>query len=436
MNTTPKTAQIITTQNYMLKFQCIGGQCENDCCHGWAIQISKVFYDFLKQLSKKNFRDRKRFKRIKIKPEGHELSYAHMELNKNESCPYMNPDGLCDIHLRYGHKKLGIPCKDYPRIVRSVANALELSGTLSCPEMARDVLLCKDSYHIIDTDSGIISGTSGYVSFAITGNLDANPYKKHRSHIRKALLNVVDLVDLNFNEKLFLLIRFSADISTFIFNSCPEFPFEKLVSVTSQLTTPDHYRPLIQEYSQVPDNSNYSIGLVQAMLAFRSDIDSDFNQLLELCWSNVGSEWSKGSIDNIDQQALDQLVEFYSDRKERLNSTYNQRIDGYFTCFMGYFFFRNPYFLEDNISLYLRGLILQINIVKFLFITHPELNAVIQESTDNNDEERLDKTIVEVAYRTARAFEHLNPELLDIMATVLNENGINTPDTIATLIKT
>ncbi len=56
--------------------------------------------------------------------------------------------------------------------------------------------------------------------------------------------------------------------------------------------------------------------------------------------------------------------------------------------------------------------------------------------TETYQTDILDKTIVDVAHRTARAFEHLNAEILDIMSTVLDEKGINTPDTIATLIKT
>ncbi|OOZ37733.1 hypothetical protein [Solemya velesiana gill symbiont] len=40
----------ILTMRYATQFKCIGGDCPDDCCHDWDIQIDKKTYQNLKKL--------------------------------------------------------------------------------------------------------------------------------------------------------------------------------------------------------------------------------------------------------------------------------------------------------------------------------------------------------------------------------------------------
>lgn len=55
-------------------------------------------------------------------------------------------DGICGIHRDYGTDFLGDACFFYPRTLRRLGDRVSMSGTLSCPEVARLALFSDDAF--------------------------------------------------------------------------------------------------------------------------------------------------------------------------------------------------------------------------------------------------------------------------------------------------
>ncbi len=123
---------------YAKKFRCIGGKCEDNCCHTWEVDVDKATYQkyqatpaLQKMLSESlvltNKRDDSKFAAI------HQVS--------SSDCPMHLSDGLCRIHKEFGEAYLSKTCATYPRVSRRVDGLFEHALLLSCPEAARLVLL-------------------------------------------------------------------------------------------------------------------------------------------------------------------------------------------------------------------------------------------------------------------------------------------------------
>lgn len=121
---------------YYDKFRCTADKCTDNCCIGWEICIDSETADFYKTVGgdlgirlKEN-----------ISTEG-EPSF----ILKNERCPFLNKNNLCDIITELGETSLCQICRDHPRWFEWYGNEKEGGIGLSCPEGAR-LILTEDSF--------------------------------------------------------------------------------------------------------------------------------------------------------------------------------------------------------------------------------------------------------------------------------------------------
>ncbi len=59
----------------------------------------------------------------------------------SKRCPFLDDNFLCEIQVHHGEEALSKVCNAYPRVVNLIDGSLELSATISCPEVARLILL-------------------------------------------------------------------------------------------------------------------------------------------------------------------------------------------------------------------------------------------------------------------------------------------------------
>lgn len=128
--------------SYMGKFHCIGGECEDTCCAGWKITIDESSYLKYKKTKSKTVQRKINGNLVLIKKElRNSKNYAYFKMDPLNRCPMLTEGGWCSIQHELGENALSPVCKTYPRIVNVVDNQIEVSGVLSCPEIARLVLL-------------------------------------------------------------------------------------------------------------------------------------------------------------------------------------------------------------------------------------------------------------------------------------------------------
>ena len=120
-------------------FRCLGADCEDTCCDGWAITIDKPTYEKYRQCPDPEWHAS--FARlIAINTAGAtDHDYARIQLSTT-TCPFLS-EGLCSIHKKFGEEYLSVTCASFPRVWNVVDDVLEKSLDLGCPEAARRALL-------------------------------------------------------------------------------------------------------------------------------------------------------------------------------------------------------------------------------------------------------------------------------------------------------
>ena len=217
----------VITQQYMDGFQCIGDRCENNCCHGWNVDLDKNSYVWMKKKFQNAPKELKRFKQfVKVKDKNNKRFHASILIKADQSCPYLEDNGLCEIHKRFGETRLSHVCRSYPRRFYHDHGQIELSGSLSCPEVARRALLNKDATALTSIPFARIQKlTDFYDQWA---NLDSEHYTLHREPIRQIMMLIAAAEGYSIEERLNLIIHFASNLDPFIYKGCPAFPDQKL----------------------------------------------------------------------------------------------------------------------------------------------------------------------------------------------------------------
>lgn len=119
-------------------FHCLGADCEDTCCDGWAVTVDQPTYEKYEQCSDPAWRaSLLNLITITEKPTPHD--YARIQLSTS-TCPFLS-EGLCSIHKSLGEHYLSVTCASYPRVWNAVDDVFEQSLDLGCPEAARQALL-------------------------------------------------------------------------------------------------------------------------------------------------------------------------------------------------------------------------------------------------------------------------------------------------------
>lgn len=128
---------------YMKRFKCTGTECEDSCCMGWGLDIDKGSYNKYKSVEHEELTPM--FDRYIVVNDqiSSDQRYAKVILDNKAACPFLNEKMLCKIQCIMGEEYLSNVCATYPRVLNVVDGILEMSGILSCPEIARLALLNK-----------------------------------------------------------------------------------------------------------------------------------------------------------------------------------------------------------------------------------------------------------------------------------------------------
>jgi len=127
--------------DYYLEFNCIADKCKHNCCIGWEIDIDDSTYKYYQTLTGK-FEE-------KIKKSISTYGTPHFILDKNERCPFLNDNNLCDIIAELGHDKLCQICSDHPRFRNFLSDRTEIGLGFCCEEAVHIALNKKDKTRLV-----------------------------------------------------------------------------------------------------------------------------------------------------------------------------------------------------------------------------------------------------------------------------------------------
>lgn len=126
--------------DYYDNFRCSGNKCEDTCCKDWNISIDKKTYMLYKNLKNSEFKNKLMESIGRNRQSKSELDYAKIKLANNK-CPMLSEYGLCEVYTNLGEEHMCNTCKTYPRSYNLVEDIMESSLSISCIEVARNILL-------------------------------------------------------------------------------------------------------------------------------------------------------------------------------------------------------------------------------------------------------------------------------------------------------
>ena len=128
---------------YYQNFKCIADKCKHSCCIGWEIDIDQSMLDKYASLS--NPYSSTIIESIDFK------GAPHFRL-KNNNCPHLNYDGLCNIIINCGDEYICNICREHPRFYNFTNYGKEVGVGLSCEAACELILNSNDFDQIIEID--------------------------------------------------------------------------------------------------------------------------------------------------------------------------------------------------------------------------------------------------------------------------------------------
>ncbi|EJT6170864.1 flagellin lysine-N-methylase [Clostridium perfringens] len=136
---------------YMNDFKCIGPNCIDTCCAGWDINIDENTFKKYES-DKGNLKELINGKYLKNSESGDSFNYGFMKITKDNKCPFLNDNLLCEIHGKCGEENLSITCRRYPRVFNIIDDIYEKSGLPSCEEICSKAFLNKEKMEFIEIE--------------------------------------------------------------------------------------------------------------------------------------------------------------------------------------------------------------------------------------------------------------------------------------------
>ncbi|MCR8844815.1 flagellin lysine-N-methylase [Paenibacillus sp. SC116] len=399
--------------SYMRKFECIGGACEDTCCSGWSITLDKKSYKSYKKTKSKDLKSRMQGK-IEKTPEflHSDRSYAYFKMDENERCPMITTGGLCSIQLELGEQALSPTCSTYPRKINRINEQLEMSASLSCPEVARLALLNENGIEFDEVEFDMSS------NWAISQQMNTH--------------------DTLTNQHLFWPIRmFSIEI---VQNRRVELP-DRLVAlglfiarIQQELAAGNVHdiEHIIHEYRMKMNNTQY--------LEAIHNIDVSIELQVKVLLGILQNRFNYGTVGKRYEQVLSELKEGYA--IDEIGNEISEVVEVYKHNYLNYYY---PFINEHEY-------ILENYVVNAIFknVFPSDMNQVFQEYTTlmvnyamikvhlvgvAGYNKRLDyEIIIKTIQALVKTTEH-HSHYLEGVLTMLDANKFNTMAHISTLIK-
>ena len=142
----------VVQPDYYQKFQCIGSDCEdNCCCAGWRVDIDSATWQRYQSCQSETLAPLLReVIQLETRPEKKSpKSFASVRFQPDRRCPFLQADMLCMIQRELGSEALSDICALYPRLINQFGRQQEYGLVVSCPEAARVVLLHPDPITLV-----------------------------------------------------------------------------------------------------------------------------------------------------------------------------------------------------------------------------------------------------------------------------------------------
>jgi len=418
----------LITLRAMERFRCIGSDCEEDCCHGWAVFVKKEAFSRIREAM--GSAGKNRFKSSLTWDK--EKNIGIMKLRANGDCSFLDARRLCHLQGRYGAEILPTACTMFPRSVAKNGSCHELTGSIACPEFARLLLQNDDGADLVENSTDLLPVPT--LPLAATTPDNPTPYQAKLDPVRELVLSLLTLRDIPVRSRLFILARFADRTAPFFSNTKSNCDEAKLRSEIEGLHNPPLLRELADNFAALKPRSDWALGMIQTLLVIRTRLgEPALGTLIRRIWAT--NEEAHGSSAEVAVQRAEggynpaTLLATYGAMAHRLESKYSARVDLYFENFSRHYFFTHWFTDSENLLLHTLKLLVPICVIRFLFYSHPDLVRHFEinggAGLASTEEETLVNRCAIEAFLTYGRTIHHTPDFLQRLRQSLAEQEMN-----------
>ena len=431
-------ANAFYTYPAMLEFSCIGDQCEDTCCQSWDIRFDKHHYTLLQACVEQDSDQKQLFEKyVRLLEEGDDKNYALVTLNDKGVCPFLDTTGWCELHKHYGVAPLSNVCAFYPRVISQYDNRYEVAGALSCPEVARQTLLGDKSFRIVEMSADLLPRPDDFPVTRRITDIENDDYLEHFPEVRQSFLQLIADEAYPFETRLFALSSLANNLSAFYFENCSNLNQQTLQKELNKFLLEDGLDNIQSYISEYAPDAPLAMIVVQAVLRLRLQQfpDESLSKLIAAVFALYESSMAEQPELYGGNIPPDILSQTYQRNANLLAERYPVLLEQVFSRYVQNCLFREWFVSMPNPFVYVHMLTIRIAMLKFLVMSHPQILAVLQQQRDTADEEeQVQKYVIDVFYQFSRAIDH-NMNFLQVVYNAIAEQDMMSFDYALPFIK-
>jgi lysine-N-methylase len=422
----------------MQAFRCLGGECEDTCCQHWDIRFDKLHYEKLQEAVSAVPAQHALFEKYIVLTDAEHASerdFARIQLNAQGFCPFLDDEGLCQLHARFGVAPLSNICAFFPRVLSAYAGRVEMTGALSCPEVVRRCLLSEDAEQSFqEFDPAILPRGDDIPLTRVVPANEIDFYARQFPQVRDVMIRLAQSDNYAFETRLYFLANLGHRLAQWYHQACSsnqKLLDDELARIVSSktLATLDNY------YFQYVTAEPVAMVVIQAVLQLRMQ-QAPGDKLSQMA-SDIFARYREQIQDQADIEVYgdnlppDDLWRCYQQNWDRLNAHYGVRLEQCLSRYLVNCLQREWFVSMPDPFVYIHLLTIRLAILRFLITSHPHIQQCLQRQTDHAE---IDKQLVEIVYLFARGIDH-NLAFLQVVYQAMAEQQMMSFDYAMPFIK-
>ncbi len=407
---------------HMLQFRCIGTACEDTCCKAWDVPISTD--DQARLAGAIGAAADDMVNRI---PNGKGGTLVVLRKLPGGACTQLDDAQLCALHARLGEEVLPDVCATYPRVIGRVGDRLELTGQLSCPEVARLSLL-RDEPPLVEAPPEPFGRLKVRFQVSPDGTV---PYLAPFEAVRDVLSALCTAPNFSMASRLYFIAELAERLAPYYHRDVTTVDWERLSRELTEIRRPEVQAELHARRGASSPLDGLALHTVIGLIQSRSEAAPAFTRIIAKAARThgdaAGVAGTAGPLRQLIEVGPERMWRIHMERRARLGPVQTQRLENYLARYCRNYWLQDWYPLSPSLLEHTLHLVLRVALLRFLLIAHPDLGP-------DGDVALTERTAVEVFYATSRAFDH-NQSLREALSHLLAKQGMVTVGHAAALLK-
>ena len=403
----------VQVPNYLARFRCIGGACEDNCCHGWTVIFDQDTHNDLERRMAPDNAEQFR-ENVRLCDDPTDRAYSQIVMRPDGTCPFITADGLCSVQAQHGEEALSYTCAVFPRSLVRLGGHAEATASLGCPEVARLCLLATDGTDLTDMPASALPRCEGPINALDT----TNPYSARFFEARATVLELLSDCAYPLSSRLFFVAWFANHMNAeFRRNGTAD--GDALFRQAQQLVTDGAPRQQLHQMTrQLAVTPDVPVAVIHTVLTRLTE--TGIHELLRALLGSALDGYRQPGASAAADLSVQGIAARYAQRRDACQTRFGERLELVFGNYCRDYWLHDSYLQSESLLEHTLGLLTRLVILRFILFSQPELDDVLESDT----QDALDRLIIRVTYGFTRGIGH-STTFLKIFRDIVSEQNLD-----------